>query len=111
LAVGGNQKAEALTVSLRRSYPCRHARAHPDLRRPSALSAGAPKTLVYCIQGLVALPTAARGSLFTVPLFLLLIVTNLCVLELPPYRFLHFMTGIVVFSGFFIGGPAILGLL
>ena len=24
-------------------------------------------------------------------MFLLLIVANLCVLELPPYRFLHFM--------------------
>src|SRR6266567_3619298 len=53
----------------------------------------------FYIQGLVALPTAARGPLFTVPMFLLLIVANLCVLELPPYRFLHFMTGIIVFSG------------
>jgi signal transduction histidine kinase len=39
-----------------------------------------------------------------------LLFGNGCMLELPPYRFLHLVTGLVTFSGFFIAGPAVLGL-
>ncbi|MCI0343866.1 MAG: hypothetical protein L0221_00290, partial [Chloroflexi bacterium] len=59
----------------------------------------------------MALANPPVGVGFLVGLFLILIVANMCIVELPPYRFLHLATGIVAFGGFFVAGPAAIGIL
>lgn len=64
----------------------------------------------FFVRGLAVLVTAPVDSGFLAALYVLLLFGNVCILELPPYRFLHLVTGLVTFSGFFIAGPAVLGL-
>jgi signal transduction histidine kinase len=65
----------------------------------------------FFVRGVALLVTAPVDSAFLAALYVLLLFGNGCMLELPPYRFLHLVTGLVTFSGFFIAGPAVLGLL
>ncbi|MGH7896855.1 MAG: sensor histidine kinase [Candidatus Binatia bacterium] len=68
-------------------------------------------SIPFFIGGFVALldPPVDRGFLFA--LLAVLIAGNAGILELPPYRFLHMTTGMIVFGAFFIAGPAVLALL
>jgi signal transduction histidine kinase len=65
----------------------------------------------FYLRGIVALVDAPVDSSFLAAFYVLLLFGNICIIELPPYRFLHLGTGLVIFPGFFIAGPAILGLL
>ena len=65
----------------------------------------------FFVRGLLALANPPVGAGVLCALFVMLLIANLCILELRPYRFLHLATGFFVFGGFFIAGPAILGLL
>ena len=65
----------------------------------------------FYLRGVVALVNAPVDSSFLAAFYVLLLFGNICIIELPPYRFLHLGTGLVIFPGFFIAGPAILGLL
>jgi signal transduction histidine kinase len=64
----------------------------------------------FYLRGIAQLLTAPVDSSFLAALYVLLLFGNGCILELPPYRFLHLVSGLVTFSGFFIAGPAVLGL-
>ena len=44
-------------------------------------------------------------------LVIVLIPANFCIVQLPPYRFLHLTTGFVILGAFFVIGPAAIGLL
>ncbi|MGH7804430.1 MAG: sensor histidine kinase, partial [Candidatus Binatia bacterium] len=65
----------------------------------------------FFVRGFLALPTTPAPVWFLAALFAILFAANLCILEMPPYRFLHLTSGLVLFGGFFITGPAILALL
>jgi len=64
----------------------------------------------FFARGIAVLVLEPVDSAFLGALYVLLLFGNGCILELPPYRFLHLVTGLVTFSGFFIAGPAVLGL-
>jgi signal transduction histidine kinase len=65
----------------------------------------------FFVRGFLALPSAPVPVWFLLALLAILSAANLCILEMPPYRFLHLTSGLVLFGGFFVTGPAILGLL
>src|SRR5882724_2711561 len=65
----------------------------------------------FFARGILSIAHAPVGTGVLVALFAMLLIANLCILELRPYRFLHLATGFFVFGGYFIAGPAILGLL
>jgi signal transduction histidine kinase len=65
----------------------------------------------FVLWGLVSLAHPPVGFGFLAGFFVMLVIANMCIVELPPYRFLHLATGIVSFGGFFVAGPATIGLL
>jgi len=65
----------------------------------------------FYLRGIVALVDAPVDSSVLAALYVVLLFGNICIIELPPYRFLHLGTGLVIFPGFLIAGPAMLGLL
>jgi signal transduction histidine kinase len=68
-------------------------------------------SLPFFVRGFLALPSTPVPTWFLLALFGILFAANLCILEMPPYRFLHLTSGLVLFGGFFVTGPAILALL
>ena len=67
-------------------------------------------SLPFFVRGFLALPSTPVPSWFLGALFLVLVFANMCILEMPPYRFFHMTSGLVLFGGFFVTGPAILAL-
>lgn len=96
--------ADARTSSLWREEPA------PRRWRIYAVTLAALSVPFY-LEGVVALVNAPVDSSFLAAFYVLLLFGNICIIELPPYRFLHLGTGLVIFPGFLIAGPAILGLL
>jgi signal transduction histidine kinase len=86
-------------------------RTEPPPRRWRLYSAVlATASLPFFVHGFVALARSPVPAGFLAALLVALITANFCILELPPYRFLHLVMGLVTFGTFFIVGPAILAL-
>lgn len=70
----------------------------------------AAASVVPFAHGFVVLLSSSIPTWFLAALLVMLTGANACILQLPPYRFLHFTSGLVVFAAFFVVGPAVLAL-